>query len=122
MANSKEHTPTDLMVFRSLARVLADFRTAGQSDKITIGLFQTLLVVSNNEGENQKTIATACHASVAATSRNLMGLDEKTKSGVAGMGLITSRRSPVSDREKIYFLSAKGKAFLERTLATLKGE
>ena len=107
---------------QNLSRVLADFKGQGTSDKITIALLQTLIAVAQNEGANQSDIVKASHSNVPATSRNLMGLDTKTKAGIGGMGMVTGQRSPHSDREKNYYLTPKGRAFIERVTAMLGGD
>ncbi len=105
-----------------LAQILDDFKNQGHSDKITVSLLQTLLAVAQHEGANQRDIVKFSNSNVPATSRNLMGLDSKTKSGIGGMGMVSGSRSPDSDREKNYYLTPKGRAFIDRATVMLGGD
>lgn len=73
---------------------------------------QAFLLVAEKEGLTVGEYAKKAGISPTTMSRHLLDMGERDRDGEAGAGLVEGRENILNRREKVYHLTAKGRAFL----------
>lgn len=85
------------------------FRISGN---MTLRAAQVFLVVSEHEGLTVTEYARKIGVTVGTVSRHLIDLSERDRHFENGPGLVEAQESPSSRRERLYFLTHRGRALL----------
>jgi DNA-binding MarR family transcriptional regulator len=73
---------------------------------------QAFLLVAEKEGQTVGDYAKKAGISPTSMSRHLLDMGERNRHAEDGAGLVEGRENILNRREKVYHLTAKGRAFL----------
>lgn len=73
---------------------------------------QAFLLVSEKEGLSVSEYAKRADMPITTMSRNLIDMSDRDSNYDEGLGLVEGNENPTNRREKIYNLTAKGRALL----------
>lgn len=98
---------------RKLDRVFSQFRDI--EDLMPITLAHALVIVGLNEGKSLQELADIGGISISNFSRYVLALSDRTRTGGlgSGYGLVVREQDPLNLRKNSYYLSPKGRLFLE---------
>lgn len=105
-----ERTEPQLALIRDLLRAIPAIRRARAT--ITASGIEAFLLVAQKEGLSVGEYARQASLSVTTMSRHLLDLGERDRNYEEGAGLVEGRENPMNRREKLYFLTHKGRALL----------
>lgn len=81
-----------------------------------------LLCVALRPGLTMQELGAMTNLSQSSASRNMQALGDWARAGKPGYKLVEVHDDPIDTRRKIMFLSAKGKALMEKIIGTIRGE
>lgn len=110
-------TAQDRKQFRSLFSVVTQFRDL--DSEMPVQQMQVLCWVALNEGKTQRDLRTSLDMPSSTSSRNIAALSKVHRLGKEGLGLIDFVDDPEDRRAKRLWLTPKGRAFINKLLATL---
>lgn len=117
MENDTFVTDTDRRLFRRVFGVLSHLREI-ESD-MPIQQVVVLAWVALNEGKTQKQLRDSLDMASSTSSRNLAALSKVHRLGKPGLGMIDWVDSPEDRRQKLLYLSSKGRKFVTEVLKIL---
>lgn len=88
--------------------------------RLSLGHIHLFLLVAVHEGRSQSELAVLSSGTVSGTSRYLLDLSEKTRTGDPGYGLLIREADPLELRKNRYSLSAGGRQLIAHVEAALK--
>ena len=106
----KDRSEAEIVLIRDLLRAIPAIRRARAT--ITASGIEAFLLVAQKEGLSVGEYARLAGLSVTTMSRHLLDLGERDRNYEEGAGLVESRENVMNRREKLYHLTAKGRALL----------
>jgi DNA-binding MarR family transcriptional regulator len=101
---------------RRLARGIQLFM--GHQSSMPLQYLNAFLLVAMDEGKGVKEYAKRSGVSITTMSRHLLDIGDRNRHMKPGMGLVTSKRSPMELRKHEITLTPKGRALLARIIQT----
>jgi DNA-binding MarR family transcriptional regulator len=104
-------------------RLMSVIEVARAEDPVMpIQMFQTLLAVAGQPGITMHQLGQILNTSQASCSRNVAALGKWHKFGEPGLDFVDAVEDPAERRRKIIFLTAKGRAHVQKLLSAMTGK
>lgn len=111
----KETSTSQLSAVLSIVEAFREIAPTMEIQRATI-----LLLVAKTPGISSREIQEFTGLSSTAISRNVIGLGSPRRVGVSGLGLIQELDDPHDSRRKLYSLTPKGWAFINRVTGAIR--
>ena len=110
----RDRTEGELTLIRDQLRTIGTFRKL--KPLISASGIEAFLLVAQKEGQTMGDYAKLAGLSPTTMSRHLLDVGERDRHFEAGLGLVESRDNIMNRRERLYYLTHKGRALLASLL------
>lgn len=123
MSATPIHTAGDATTYnramlRAFSEALIQFRNL--SPTMPVGEVQMFLLVALNEGASLTELAELADMKKSTSSRYLLDLSDKQRTGAQGFGLVMREIDPQELRKNMYALTPKGRNIISALTGSLK--